>query len=36
VYMVPFEIMGEVIFLRTIIPSRKATRQYRNEKTEES
>ena len=32
VYLVPFEVVGEVIVLRTIIPSRKATRQYRNEK----
>ncbi|NCA17181.1 MAG: toxin [Betaproteobacteria bacterium] len=32
VYLVPFEVVGEVIVLRTIIPSRKATRQYRSEK----
>ncbi len=31
VHMVPFEIVGEVINLRTIIPSRKATRQYLSE-----
>lgn len=31
VHMVPFEIVGEVIHLRTIIPSRKATRQYLSE-----
>ena len=30
-HMVPFEIVGEVIHLRTIIPSRKATRQYLSE-----
>lgn len=34
VYLVPFEIVGEVIVLRTIIPSRKATREYRKEKEE--
>ncbi len=28
VYLVPFDLEGDVIHLRTIIPSRKATRQY--------
>lgn len=28
VYLVPFDVQGDVIHLRTIIPSRKATRQY--------
>ncbi|MFN5755736.1 MAG: toxin [Planctomycetia bacterium] len=27
-YLVPFDVEGDVIHLRTIIPSRKATRQY--------
>ena len=31
-YLVPFDVMGDVIFLRTIIPSRKATRLYLKEK----
>lgn len=31
VYIVPFEIRGDVIWLVTVIPSRKATRQYINE-----
>jgi uncharacterized DUF497 family protein len=32
VYLVPFDLEGEVIHLRTIIPSRKATRQYLEDK----
>jgi uncharacterized DUF497 family protein len=36
VYLVPFDVVGEVIFLRTVIPSRKATRQYLEEKKRES
>jgi uncharacterized DUF497 family protein len=28
VYLVPFDVVGDVILLRTIIPSRKATKQY--------
>ena len=36
VYLVPFDVVGDVIFLRTIIPSRKATRQYLEEKRRRS
>ena len=32
VYIVPFEIRGETIWLVTIIPSRKATKEYQKEK----
>lgn len=32
VFLVPFDVVGDVIHLRTIIPSRKATRQYMHEK----
>jgi hypothetical protein len=32
VFLVPFDVVGDVIHLRTIIPSRKATRQYLHEK----
>jgi uncharacterized DUF497 family protein len=35
VYIVPFEIRDEVIWLVTIIPSRKATKQYLQERTDE-
>ena len=36
VYLVPFDVVGDVIFLRTIIPSRKATRQYLEDKRRRS
>jgi hypothetical protein len=36
VYLVPFDEVGDVIILRTIIPSRKATRQYLEEKKRRS
>ena len=36
VYIVPFDVAGDVIFLRTIIPSRKATRQYLDDKRRRS
>ena len=36
VYLVPFDVAGDVIFLRTIIPSRKATRQYLDDKRRRS
>ena len=32
IFLVPFDVAGDVIHLRTIIPSRKATRQYMQEK----
>ncbi len=32
VYLVPFDVEGNVMYLRTIIPSRKATRYYLEEK----
>jgi hypothetical protein len=32
VFPVPFDVVGDVIHLRTIIPSRKATRQYLHDK----
>lgn len=32
VWLVPFEEVGDVILLRTIIPSRKATRHYREDR----
>ena len=32
IFLVPFDVTGDVIHLRTIIPSRKATRQYLHEK----
>lgn len=35
VYIVPFEIRDEAIWLVTIIPSRKATKEYRKEKADE-
>jgi len=35
VHMVPFEIRENTLWLVTIIPSRKATRQYREEKQNE-
>ena len=35
IYMVPLEIRGDTLWLVTIIPSRKATRQYREEKQNE-
>lgn len=31
IYLVPYVIDGETIFLKTAIPSRKATREYRRE-----
>jgi uncharacterized DUF497 family protein len=31
IYLVPYVIEGDYIFLKTIIPSRKATKAYRNE-----
>ena len=36
VHMVPVEIRGDTLWLVTIIPSRKATRQYREEKHNET
>lgn len=36
VYLVPFDVVGDVISLRTIIPSRKATRQYLEDKRRRS
>ena len=36
VYLVPFEIREGVIWLITIIPSRKATKQYLQEKADET
>jgi hypothetical protein len=36
VYLVPFDEVGDVIILRTIIPSKKATRQYLEEKKRRS
>jgi len=30
-YLVPYVVEGDYIFLKTIIPSRKATKTYRNE-----
>ncbi len=33
VYLVPFIETGDEVFLKTIIPSRKATRDYRGDKT---
>ena len=36
IYLVPFEIRKEVIWLITIIPSRKATQQYLQEKADET
>ena len=36
VYLVPFDEVGDVIILRTIIPSRKATRQYLEGKKRQS
>ena len=36
VYLVPFDVVGDVIFLRTIIPSRKATRKYLEDKRRRS
>lgn len=35
VHIVPFEIRDEVIWLVTIIPSRKATKEYRKENADE-
>jgi len=32
IFLVPFDVVGDLIHLRTIIPSRKATRQYLQEK----
>ena len=32
IFLVPFDVAGDVIHLRTIIPSRKVTRQYLREK----
>ncbi|MBL7193293.1 MAG: hypothetical protein ISS73_05020 [Pirellulales bacterium] len=32
IFLVPFDVAGDVIHLRTIIPSRKATRQYLQER----
>jgi uncharacterized DUF497 family protein len=31
IYLVPYVVEGDYIFLKTIIPSRKATKTYRNE-----
>jgi len=36
IYLVPLEIRGDTLWLVTIIPSRKATRQYREEKQNET
>lgn len=36
IYVVPFEIRDDVIWLITIIPSRKATKQYLQEKADET
>ena len=36
IYMAPLEIRGDTLWLVTIIPSRKATRQYREEKQNET
>jgi uncharacterized DUF497 family protein len=36
VHIVPFETQGDTIWLVTIIPSRKATREYRKEKSHET
>ena len=36
VYMVPMEIRGDTLWLVTVIPSRKATREYRQEKRNET
>ena len=36
VYLVPFDVIGDAIFLRTIIPSRKATKQYLEDKKRRS
>lgn len=36
VHMVPFEIRGDTLWLVTVIPSRKATREYRKEKQNET
>ena len=36
IYMVPLEIRGDALWLVTIIPSRKATRQYKEEKQNEN
>jgi len=36
IHIVPFEIRGNTIWLVTIIPNRKATREYRKEKLDET
>ncbi len=36
VHIVPFEIRGDTLWLVTIIPSRKATREYKKEKEHET
>ena len=36
VHIVPFEIRGDTLWLVTVIPSRKATREYRKEKQNET
>ena len=36
IYMAPLEIRGDTLWIVTIIPSRKATRQYREEKQNET
>jgi uncharacterized DUF497 family protein len=36
VYLVPFDVVGDMIFLRTIIPSRKATKLYLKDKRSRS
>ena len=36
VHMVPFEKRGDTLWLVTVIPSRKATREYRKEKQNET
>jgi len=36
IYLVPFDVVGDMIFLRTIIPSRKATRQVLKDKKRRS
>lgn len=36
VYLVPYDVDGKMIHLRTIIPSKKAMRQYREEKRSKS
>lgn len=36
IHIVPFEIRGDKLWLVTIIPSRKATKEYRKEKKNET